>query len=370
MDHARSEVLAAALDKSLSARLVPTGAGVSVHRVAKWFTIAINTPSRHLARVLECLAEAVVAPGIGLDDAAWAVRTITSRIPMQAAQPHTDSAVALLTHLYGRLPAAMEPVARPEQAAAVSAADLAEHHRATIGAKGAFLVVVGEHDPQTTMALCRRYFDPLPATNLDRGPTCPPPTIGTVTAVERSQWSQTHIRLAASGIDRADDRHLHVSLANAVFGGYFSSRLTLGLREREGLAYRVQAMLGDHLDRPMILIEADTAPQQAAHTTHRILSYLRQMAAQPVTGEEVDRARRFMTGTALIAMSSQIGITSMLSTSLTYGDQPEGTAELVEKLDNVSTADVRAAAAEFYDPDRFTGVVVGNTEAVREGRSV
>ncbi|MFF4505490.1 M16 family metallopeptidase [Streptomyces sp. NPDC001401] len=365
VSHARSEVLAAALDKTLSDALAATGASVTVHRQGQWLGISVHAPSQSLEQVLEHLSRVVASPCADAAVTAWAVRQVTSRTVLAAGQPHLDSAVAFLRHLYQPVPAAMQPVADTTLVAGATAEVLARHQSRMISARGGHLVVVSDHDPEVTAAWCERYFADVADTG-ERRARCPAPDTGRTVVLDRPGRHQSHIRLAAPAIPRQDPAHLALSLANAVFGGYFSSRLVLGLREREGLAYRVQAVLGEHLDRHVILVEADTAPDRTSHTVGRIDWYLRQLTSSPITEQEVDQARRYMTGTMLISMSSQAGLAATFDASLVAGEDPENIPLVLERLAGVPACQVRQAAAEFYAPDRFGGVIVADTGADTE----
>ncbi|MGW3176716.1 M16 family metallopeptidase [Streptomyces sp. NPDC001153] len=360
--HARSEVLAAVVDKTLSDALAGTGASVTVQCQGQWLGVSVYAPSHTLQHVLDHLSRTVASPCADSAVTAWATQQVISRTLLAAGQPHIDSADAFLRHLYQPLPAAMELAAHTTLVADVTTEALAGHQSRMISARGGHLVVVSDHDPKVTATWCERYFADVADTGNQRA-HCPAPDTTRTVVVDRPGWHQSHIRLAAPAIPRHAPDYLALSLANAVFGGYFSSRLVLGLREKEGLAYRVQAVLGEHLDQHVILIEADTAPERTSHTATRIAWYLRQMTSSPITGQEVDQARRYMTGTMLISMSSQAGLASTFDAALIAGEDPENIPLVLQRLADTSTPQVRQAAAEFYVPDRFGGVIVGDAGA-------
>ena len=66
----------------------------------------------------------------------------------------------------------------------------------------------------------------------------------------------------------------------------------------------------------------------------------------------------------MIASSSQTGLASQLSALAETGLGVEWLSEHPTRLAQVTTEQVAEAALEFFAPNRFTGVVVGDADAL------
>lgn len=116
----------------------------------------------------------------------------------------------------------------------------------------------------------------------------------------------------------------------------------------------------------VIAVEADTATASAPHTLQGIEQQLRNMAEHPPNSYEVTAARQYVTGMTALAASSQQAWAGSLLLTLTLGQEPDRIAQFLEHLTGVGDDEVAAAAARFYCPDDYHGIVLGDTAALSE----
>ncbi|MFR0358366.1 M16 family metallopeptidase [Streptomyces sediminimaris] len=346
--------------------LARAGALLSASRSSRWLGVSGSGPAAALPTLLGVLGECLV----GARHADPAVRAARERAVRQVAtarrQPHLLATEALTGRLYGPLPR-MTDVPHRADLAAVTAEEVRAAHRDAVRPDRAVLVLVGDLDPGQAVGLAARALGewrpagtppPLPHTPRIRRPG--------VTRIHRPGAAQSQIRLVRPALGRDHPGFAALTLANIVFGGYFSSRLVADVRERHGLAYRCESAFHDHLDQLVIALEADTATESAAGTLRRMRHVLRGMAERPPSAAETEAARRYVTGMTALATSSQQGWASCLLLSLTLGQEPDRIGRFLDELATVTPADVAAAAARFYDPTDYHGVVLGDTAHLTE----
>ncbi|WP_316741801.1 insulinase family protein [Streptomyces sp. MK7] len=352
--------------EAITDELATVGAVLSASRTSRWLGVSGSGPTAALPTLLGVLGECLVEARH--EDAA--VRAARERAVRQAAttrrQPHLLASEALLDHLYGPMPR-MNDVPYEADLAAVTAEEVRAAHREVVRPDRAVLVLVGDLDPERAVARAAQALRGWSAAEDTRPAPCAPVIRRSgIARIHRPGAAQSQIRLARPAIDRNHPEFAALTLANIVFGGYFSSRLVADVRERHGLAYRCESAFRDHLDQLVISLEADTATESAAGTLRRIRHQLRSMAEQPPSGAEVEAARRYVTGMTALATSSQQAWASSLLLSLTLGQQPDRIAHFLDELATVSAADVAAAAGRWYDPTDYHGVVLGDTAHLTE----
>jgi zinc protease len=347
--------------ESITDTLATAGAVLWASRSSRWLGLNGSGPAAALPTLLGVLGESLVEAR----HTEPAVRAARERAVRQVAttrrQPHLLATEALLGHLYGPQPR-MTDVPHEADLAAVTAEEVRVAHGEAVRPDRAVLVLVGDLDPETAVARAVRALGEW------RPAGTPPPPSHTpvirhpgIARIHRPGAAQAQIRLVRPALDRGHPEFAALTLANIVFGGYFSSRLVADVRERHGLAYRCESAFHDHLDQLVISLEADTATAAAAGTLRRMRHVLRGMAEQPPSAAEVEAARRYVTGMTALATSSQQAWASSLLLSLTLGQEPDRIAHFLDELATVTTADVAAAAARFYDPTDYHGVVLGDT---------
>jgi predicted Zn-dependent peptidase len=359
------EVLTAALPHRSQAgeRLEHIGGSLNSSRRGAWLGLSATCPASRLPLLADTLAQTLTPPAqspAGTDEAR---NKVIRQAQLAAAQPGQISQQALLRHLYGTVPLPLLPLASPARLREIAAQDVAAVHRQLVRPQEAMLVVVGDLDPETAVQMLQRRlssWEPNAGDTPARPANCPAPATPTLQHKQQPGWVQSHLRLAAPGVDREHPRFPALSLASVAFGGYFSSRLVSVLREQLGLAYRVESAFADHLDRLLIGIEADTATTATGPALQQLLRELDRFAHEGPSRQETDAALRYMTGVTALSLASQSGLASTLLSHLTLGQPLDWLVTFTRRLKDVSAAEVREAAGTFYAPDRFGGVIVGD----------
>ncbi|MEU7042839.1 insulinase family protein [Streptomyces varsoviensis] len=372
MDAAVQEVLAGTLLLNtreggagpLLNELAAAGATLSAVRSARRMGVAGTGMANTLALLLTSLNEALVRTGHDVATVTAVRKQARAKTALRRSHPQLQVSNALLDHLYGPLPQ-LQDVPGDEYLARVTAEQVRQAHERWLRPEGATLLIVGDLDPERTVAEAERCLaewlnmpdDPAP---LPQEPELPARTGTGISWVHRPGAAQSLIRLSAPCPGRDDAEFPALSLANLVFGGYFSSRLVADIRERLGLAYRCEAFFRDHLDQMVVCVEADTATAHTTTTLRRIQELMEQLTQHPPSSAEIAAARRYVTGMTTLAVSSQQGWATSLALAVTTGRQPERIPRILDEFAAVTDREV-AAAARHHLPGNFAGVVLGDS---------
>src|SRR5699024_2012549 len=123
---------------------------------------------------------------------------------------------------------------------AIDAADLRRAYAGTWRPDQAALVVVGDITPAAARALAERdlgrWRNPTPAA-ADRPVADGAAVAPRIIVVDMPDAGQAGVVVCRLGIARSDPRYYALSVANAVLGVGFSSRLNQEIRIKRGLAY-------------------------------------------------------------------------------------------------------------------------------------
>lgn len=363
---ATAEVLATTLVRGAAGELAAEGVSLEAHRSARWLNISGSAPAPGLAGLLDALADALTSPSYDEEEVARVRARMPRQIEVIRAQPHVIAQEALFAHCYGDAPGLRE-VPPAEEAERVDAGRVRETHTARVRPRGAVLVLVGDLDPERAVA----HVEAAAAGWADTGEPAPAPELPDLRAgvalVPRPGAVQSQIRLVRHTVPRSDDRFPALSLAALAFGGYFSSRLVTNIRETKGLAYRADCGFQDHLDRLALTVDADTATDVTVRAYGEILAELRRLTDEPPSAAEIDAAREYTIGMAMLALTSQAGFATSVLTAVTLGHEPERVVRFPELLREVTAGEVAGAARAFFRPDAFGGVIVGDAERLEPG---
>ncbi|MEV7771785.1 insulinase family protein [Kitasatospora sp. NPDC086791] len=308
-----------------------------------------------LAVLADCLAGAAYPAAVVEAERA----RLLDRVRITEAMPARAARTALLRHCFGDHPATRETPAAAE-VAAVRADDLAALHRSHLVPRGSVLVLVGDLDPAATAELAARLFDGWRAPGPVSRPEPLPPVKGDgePVVVHRPGLRQCEARFATDGLPPDHPGRAALHLAEQVFGGSFSARLTQHLRERRGWIYSGHSAVEPRLSSTLVTLQFASGPQHARAAVEETLDELGRLSGdRPPTAEEIADARGHAAGLAAITASTQAGLADALHTAVLAGLGPHWPAHHADRLRTVPDDEVRAAAARLR-PESFAVVLL------------
>lgn len=168
-----------------------------------------------------------------------------------------------------------------------------------------------------------------------------------------------------AGILRDDPDYIPAYVMNYVLGGGgFSSRLTEEVREKRGLSYSVYSYLLPADRAGLYLGGVATANASMKTSLEVIEAEWRRMAEESVTEEELEKAKRYLTGAYALRFDSNGKIANILVGVQEAGlgiDYIDNRNDLVEA---VTVEDIKRVAARVLRPDELMIVVVGKPEGL------
>ncbi|MGO4909076.1 M16 family metallopeptidase [Pseudorhodobacter sp. W20_MBD10_FR17] len=167
---------------------------------------------------------------------------------------------------------------------------------------------------------------------------------------ENKALEQVHFALAfdAPGY-RSPDVYIAQIYAMALGGG-MSSRLFQKVREERGLCYSIFAQSGAYEDAGQITIYAGTSEEEIGDLTAITLAELKR-ASSDMSEAEVARARVQLKAGLLMGLESPSSRAERLARLLAIWGRVPTPEEAVEKIDAVTTVDVRRYAGEMIEAD-------------------
>ncbi|WP_050523249.1 M16 family metallopeptidase [Pseudorhodobacter wandonensis] len=184
---------------------------------------------------------------------------------------------------------------------------------------------------------------------------------------ENKALEQVHFALAfdAPGY-RSPDVYTAQIYAMALGGG-MSSRLFQKVREERGLCYSIFAQSGAYEDAGQITIYAGTSEEEISDLTAITLDELKR-ASSDMSEAEVARARVQLKAGLLMGLESPSSRAERLARLLAIWGRVPTPEEAVEKIDAVTTADVRRYAGEMIGADVALALYgpVGNAPGLEE----
>jgi predicted Zn-dependent peptidase len=187
----------------------------------------------------------------------------------------------------------------------------------------------------------------------------PPKVHGKLAVRNKPALEQAHITIAVPSFPLAHPRRYAASVLNNILGGGMSSRLFQNIREREGLAYAVFSDMAPYSDAGMLTVYAGTSRRTVEKVLRLVAEEFRRMKAEPVSEEELRRAKDHLKGSLVLSLESSGARMSSLARQEMYLGRFYTIEELHAALEAVTREEVQQIAREFFRPEQIAVTVVG-----------
>ncbi len=350
----------------LAEALQRIGGSLRVSGDADRLVVAGESLRTGLKDLLALLAEVVTSARYPAQQVEGESHRLADQLRRAMSQPGVIADEAWLHQMYGDHVYGSEyPSA--DAVLGVSAASLRAAHTRRMQPTGSLLVLVGDLTParaldQVAAALAGWDGEGVPT----RVPRVPAPVPGPLQLVDRPGAVQSNLRIGGDAVARTDPSYAAAELANALFGGYFSSRLTMNIREDKGYTYSPRSSLRHGGAASCFLTAADVATEVTAPAMVEVGYELGRMVSLPPSAEEVAATAQYLVGTLALSTATQAGLAGTLAVLLADGLDVTWLRDHPEALLAVTPAEVHEVSQRLLSPSRLVATVVGDADRVAE----
>jgi predicted Zn-dependent peptidase len=172
------------------------------------------------------------------------------------------------------------------------------------------------------------------------------------------ETEQTQLALGIRTCSRHDQRRFALRLLNTMLGENMSSRLFQVIREDRGLAYSVYSSLSYFDDVGTLTVSAGLDVAKLTQTLKLIMRELGQFTRVLPTAGEMRRARDYILGQIDLSLESTDSQMMWLGEQLLGYDKTIPPEEIKQRISEVKASEIRAAAREFFRPERLNLALV------------
>jgi zinc protease len=174
---------------------------------------------------------------------------------------------------------------------------------------------------------------------------------------------QVNIYLGHLGITRKNPDFYALQLLDTILGGGagFTARIPQRLRDELGLAYTTFASITmtAGLDPGRFISFIGTSPENMKLATEGLLNEIRRVIDEPVTEQELQDAKDYLTGSFVFAFESSPQIARFLVHAQVYGLGFDYAEKYPDYITSLTVEDLSRAAKKYLDSQNYSLVVVG-----------
>jgi predicted Zn-dependent peptidase len=336
------------------------GLGASVNAATGKETTHLHARflDEHTEEVFDLLAEMLLAPTYPEVDSEREV--VLEEIAMYEDEPQDRVHDVLADAVFGKHPLGRRVLGEAEVIASIPVPDIDVYHRERYTGANVVVGAAGHLEHERIVALAERLVSPPAGANGGGSAVVPP-------AESRFRFypkdtEQSHICFGAPGIVRDDERRYALAVLDSIFGGSTSSRLFREVREKRGLAYSVGSYNEQYTDSGLVATYVGTREDNVEEACAVIGAELSRLRSEPVSDEELARAKENVKGRLVLSSESTAARMSRISRATLFGLPIESLDAMLAKVDAVSVEEIAKLAAELYGAERLSAACIGREE--------
>ncbi len=351
------------------------GIGATLSITTDWdATVArLFTLKRHLPQALDVYADVLQNPTFPEAELARERNIALGRLLQVRDEPDALAALAVAAALYGQ----DHPYGFPQYGTlatlkAIAREDLARFYQTRVIPEQASLIAVGDVTlaellPVLDSALGQwRSASPPP---LD--PPLPPPSPPKgprMILVDKPGAAQSVIAATLIGTQRNSPDYHAVVVMNSIFGGQFSSRLNMNLRESKGYTYGARSWFDWRIRQPGPF--QAVASVQTAVTAPAVVEFLKEfrgmIGGKPVTAEELEFSKAYLTRGYPAGFETPGQVASHLEVLVEHRLPDDYFNTFIPKVSAVDSAEVLRVARQRLALDQLTIIIVGDRAKIEQ----
>lgn len=253
-----------------------------------------------------------------------------------------------------------------ESIAKVTQADVRRMHGEHFRRENLVLAFAGDVSEERAIAAAERIASALPSGKAPvddvRDPVKTPGR--RLVFVDKPERTQTQILFGSMGTSAHDPDHIPLLVANAVFGGSFTSRLMKEVRSKRGWSYGASSRLSIDRRRQAFSMWTFPAATDAAACIALELELLEKLVSEGISAKELSFIKKFLARSyAFEVDTASKRVHQALDVDL-LGLPGDYYTKHVEAIEGVTLEATQAALRDRIDPSSLLVVVVGTASEI------
>ncbi|MEP7143268.1 MAG: pitrilysin family protein [Ferruginibacter sp.] len=245
--------------------------------------------------------------------------------------------------------------------------DVKEAYKNYITPSRSYLTFVGDITPAAAKALADKAFGNWTGKKLSLPviPLVKNPAKTEIDFVDLPTAVQGELSLGNLVNNPMNNKDYHALLvANQILGGGAESKLFMNLREKHGFTYGSYSKIGSGRFQSLFNASAAVRTDKVDSAAAEIFSEILSMRDGKISKEELDNAKAQYNGKFALGMEDPARTATYASNILINGLPKDFYRTYLQKINNVTVADIQRVAGQYLSETNARIVIVGNGEKI------
>ncbi len=307
----------------------------------------VRVPNREAARAMDVLGELIVRPILDAGEIEGERSVIIEEIRSYQDDPAEYAQTLFQAALFGDGPLGREICGDEVGIRALPEATIRDFWGTMYRPANTVIALAGDIAHGEAVELAGRAFGAGNGVIPGFDPA-PPLPAGERVRFGKRATAQAQLVVGLPALRRDHPDSWVLAVLNAVLGDGMSSRLFLSVREERGLAYDIGSGLVDYSDAGALEISAGVDPAGLREALAAVLAELDRLRSEPVPEEELDKARRYLSGGLELRMDETRHVASWIGGQEALHDRVLTLDEALQAIADVHAADIQRVAVGLF----------------------
>ena len=336
--------------------------------------LTAETLSRHLPKAMELMADVVQNPTFPEEEIDRVRSERLTSLRRMRDDPTALAGRVAAGLIYGRESSYGHPLSGNEDALeAFSREHLVDFFLGNYNPESATLVAVGDVSLEEVVRLAEEYLGnwkpqgPRSET-LEEATNGSGPASTTLYLMDKPRAAQSVIRFGLAGVPRRHPDYPAMLLLNHLFGGQFTARLNLNLRQDKGYSYGYRSWIEWHRQSSLLMAGGSVQTDVTREAVQETLKEFHDIGGgKPVTDVEFQAAKAALLRQFPSSFENSWQVLEELVPLVSFDLPDDYYRAFPAEIEAVSLEDVRRVAQEHIDNNRLMLLVVGDRDVVEPG---
>ncbi len=169
---------------------------------------------------------------------------------------------------------------------------------------------------------------------------------------------QAAIRISRPFPNRHHPDFLNVQVLNALFGGFFGSRLMKNIREDKGYTYGIHSYLQNHLQGGAWIISTEAGKDVCDATVEEVYKEMKLLRDGVIQEDELKLVKNYMMGSILGALDGPFQIISRWKNIILNDMDESYFYNQIKTIKLIQAEEIQQVAKKYLNPEEFYELVV------------
>jgi zinc protease len=169
---------------------------------------------------------------------------------------------------------------------------------------------------------------------------------------------QGSIRMARTFPNRHHPDFLKVQVLNALFGGFFGSRLMSNIREDKGYTYGIHSYLHNHIQHSAWMVSTEAGKDVAEATVAEVYKEMKLLREELVDEEELLLVRNYLMGSILGDLDGPFQIIGRWKNIILNNMSENYFYDAIHTIKTISAEELKGLAEKYLIPEDFYELIV------------